>query len=194
MRVLVQSYPPLGQVTPVEDGHIQLRAVLEAADSQTNETWQVSAWHSLDGTEWSETRLEPSSLHSKPQCLQPRTDSVSRLFYEASFSFHESLQFTIKYRHTSESDWTWAGPGHGLLDGTIVLQRPDPLSEELEDLIENLNPEWEVTSCSSQTPRTLLWCLEAEVPGPRLDRDKDNSDTSSFRDIPIGIPRDKFLR
>lgn len=194
MRVLLQTYPPLGQVTPVANGHVHLRAVLEVTDSQPKNTWQVFAWHSADGGEWTETQLGPSRPPSEPQCFHPRTNSVSRLFYSGSFSFQESLKFTLKYRHDPDSDWTWAGDGHGLLDGTIVLQRPDPPSGEIQDLIEDLNPDWEVSSCLSQTPKTLLWCLEAEVPHPRVDRGEDRSETSTARDIPIGIPRDTSLR
>lgn len=194
MRVLAQTYPPLGQVTPTKNGNVDLRAVLEVTDSQTNHTWEVSVWHSADGSNWRETQLEPLGSSSKPQCLPPRSDSISRRYYLKSLSFQESLQFTLKYRHDSDSDWTWARDEHGLGDGIIVLQRPDPPSEELEDIIGNLNPEWEASSCLSQTPKTLIWSLEAKVPRPRLTRVEDDGDISTFKDIPVGIPRDAFLR
>lgn len=194
MRALAQTYPPLGQVTPLEDGLVPLTAVLEVVYPQASDTWEVSIWHSVDGAAWSGAQLESVQDQSEPQCLHPASSS-RRYYYARSFSFEKSLNFTVRYRRRSEAEWTWARDEQGLRDGVVVRQAPDRSSEELGNLIQGLDPNWEVSPCLSQTPRTLLWSLEAEVPraGPHREEGTDD-DAPTYRDIPLGTPRDPILR
>jgi hypothetical protein len=194
MRALAQTYPPLGQVTPLEDGLVPLTAVLEVTNPQASDTWEVSIWHSVDGRAWSGAQLEHVQDQSEPQCLHPASSS-RRYYYNRSFSFERSLNFTLRYRRLSKAEWTWARDEQNLRDGVVVRQAPDRSSEELGNLIQGLDSNWEVSSCLSQTPRTLLWSLEAEVSrvGYHPEEGTDD-DASTYRDVSLGIPRDSILR
>ncbi|TDZ40290.1 putative galactinol--sucrose galactosyltransferase 6 [Colletotrichum spinosum] len=77
MKVIVQSYPPLGQFTQVANGNLVVTAILEIAASRAEEPWQVALWHSSDKGEWTETVLSRITGNHVPTILQTaRNDST----------------------------------------------------------------------------------------------------------------------
>lgn len=192
MKPLVQTYPPLGQVTPLQSGRVNLRAILEVSDPQQGAPWEIALWHSIDGAQWAESSLQPDDAADVPQCLQPQNPAVTKNHYILPLDFKKSLRFTLKYRQGREADWLWAYNEEGIPDGTLVVQEAQPISEDLNDLID-LGPEWEVASCLSQAPKTLLWSLQASISTPELNSDSACS-SSTIHDIPIGKPRISLLR
>ncbi|KAF4125127.1 Raffinose synthase or seed imbibition protein Sip1 [Geosmithia morbida] len=187
---LVQTYPPLGQVTPLESGRVDLIATVE---SEENVPWDVILWSSIDGAAWTGSQLFPADAKSEPQCLQSHAASITRKqYYTVSLTFKESVQFTLKYRSGPETDWSWARDEQGIADGTMVVRAIEPLSVHLRDLVD-LSPGWDVAGCLSQTPRTLLWSLQASISSTGL-RTYDDADRGSVRDICIGTLKTPFLR
>ncbi|KAH6900315.1 glycoside hydrolase superfamily [Thelonectria olida] len=187
MVATLQSYPPLGQATPAQSRDITLTAVLEIPKSHEAEPWEVSAWLSIDGSEWKDVRLFPMEDDQTPQNLQLFPESVSRLYFASSLSLDASVQFTLKFRPTQD-DWRWVRDEQGLDDGWIFKLSVTASSDKLSDLIPNLNvKDWKVSPCLSQSPGTTIWALEAPIPPSK-------GDDSAYRDILIGTPWGSFLR
>ncbi|KAM0564587.1 hypothetical protein ACHAPJ_000802 [Fusarium lateritium] len=186
MKVVLQSFPPLGQVTSVRGKHVTLTAVLEIPKFRAHEPWEVSAWHSSDGSDWKDLKLDPVEEVSGTQTLQSPADSVSHSYFTSSFSFDTSVQFTLKFRHSPDADWRWIRDEQGLNDGLVANTAVGVSSSNLPDLIPDLNSkDWAIKSCLSQSPGTSLWSLEAVVPPA-------NGDDSTYRDITIGTPWGSF--
>lgn len=187
MKVTLQSYPPLAQVTPVESGDVALTAVLEVAELHGEEPWEVGVWHSVDGSEWSHIDLFPMEDSQAPKTLQLQPEHTSRFYFVTALSFTNSIQFTLKFRHGQHEDWRWIRDEQGLDDGTIVTTPMSIMSTKLSDLIPDLNPQWSVSSCLSQSPGTTVWALETPVPPAK-------GEESTFKDMTIGVPWGSFLR
>ncbi|KAF6820798.1 raffinose synthase sip1 [Colletotrichum sojae] len=190
MRAIIQSYPPLGQLTQVKDGHLVLTAVLEIPASRADEPWRVALWHSTDESDWAETVLTRIPDAEGPTTLQAVPEHVRRFFYCASVSLSKSLQFTLKFRHADTEPWRWTRDELGVGDGTVVVNRKpvlESVSERLEDIITGLNPAWKVKSLMSQCPGTRLWSLDGAV-------DPVDGDESKVGIIPLGLPWGGFLR
>lgn len=188
MKAVLQSYPPLGQVTPVQGRDITLTAVLEIPKSRATEAWEISLWHSLDGSEWKDAHLSPIEDALAPQTLQLIPESVSRFHFASSLSFDTSVRFTLKFRHSPDVDWRWIRDEQGLDDGLIVNATAGVSSENLSDIIPDLNSgDWVIKSCLSQSPRTSLWSLETVIPPAK-------GDDSGYRDIVLGTPWGSFAR
>lgn len=187
MKAILQSYPPLSQVTPVENSSsVSFTALLEIPNSRAEERWEVALWHSIDGGDWTEAEV-PKIKSQAPQALHAESEAVFRLYYATNVSFKNYLRFTIKFRHNNDVPWRWIRDEQGLEDGHIVLLPASTESDNLSDLIPGLNTAWKVSSRMSQAPKTQLWSLEAEVPPAE-------NDLSSFTDIQIGTPWGSFLR
>ncbi|ROT39552.1 raffinose synthase Sip1 [Sodiomyces alkalinus F11] len=189
MKAIVQSFPPLGQVTQVQEGHLSFLAVLQVPASRGEEPWQVALWQSTDGQEWTESLLHPTSPDSAPKELQSVDASSSRLYFSVSLAARESLQFTLKFRHGENEPWRWTRDELGLGDGLVIVRTglAAGLPEDLNGIIKDLNPAWTVQQKMSQSPGTRLWVLETPVPAAV-------GDDSTYRDIPIGIPWGSYLR
>ncbi|KAH6609328.1 glycoside hydrolase family 36 protein [Trichoderma cornu-damae] len=188
MKALLQSYPPLSQVTPVRspDG-VPFTALLEIPRFRAEESWEVALWHSIDGRDWTEGEVPRIKSGEAPQALHAESEVVSRLYFATKLSFKKTLRFTIKFRHGAGEPWRWIRDEQGLEDGHVVLLPAPSESDGLIDLIPGLNTAWKATSRMSQAPKTQLWSLETTVPPGR-------DDLSSFTDIEIGTPWGSFLR
>lgn len=182
----IQTYPPLGQISPFRTGQLKFCAVLNDSTNQIDEFWEVSLWHSIDGAEWAGAQLVPVRPEDVPTSLHHDASSSTCCYYEGSFEFKQSMHFTLTYRKSKGSAWAWSRDECGLGDGTVVLQATAALSEDLKDLIKDLNPEWKVSSCLSQTPRTLLWSLCTKSPIVDSTLGGQSGDVSTYRDIAIG--------
>ncbi|KAH7197190.1 glycoside hydrolase superfamily [Fusarium flagelliforme] len=182
MKVVLQSFPPLGQVTSVVGKSVTLTTVLEIPKSRANESWEVSAWHSVDNSDWKDVQLFSIQDTPAPQTLQTLDDSMSCFYFSTSISFEASIRFTLKFRHSPDAEWRWIRDEQGLNDGLAVNTPVGCLSDNLSDLIPDINTkDWTIRSHLSQSPRTSLWSLEADIPPV-------NSDDSIYRDITIGSP------
>ncbi|KAM0442483.1 hypothetical protein ACHAQK_004176 [Fusarium lateritium] len=188
MKVVLQSFPPLGKVSSVHGKDIILTAVLEIPQSRANEPWEVSLWHSVDGLDWKDLKFVPVKEGPAPQTLQTSDDSMARFYFSSSFSFDASVQFTLKFRHSPDADWRWIRDEQGLNDGLVVNASPGISSSNLPDLIPDFNShDWTVKSHLSQSPGTSLWSLESVIPPA-------NGDDSTYKDITIGTPWGSFSR
>jgi hypothetical protein len=188
MKVVLQSFPSLGQVTSVRGKSVTLTTVLEIPKSRASESWEVSVWHSVDDSSWGDILLLPIQEASAPQTLQTLDDSMYRFYFSSSIAFEASLKFTLKFRHSSDADWRWIRDEQGLNDGLIVNTPVGLSSNSLSDLIPDINSkDWTIKSQLSQSPRTSLWSLEAAI-APA------NQEDSTYRDILIGTPFGTFAR
>ncbi|KAF4990971.1 hypothetical protein FDECE_14195 [Fusarium decemcellulare] len=188
MKAVLQSYPPLGQVTPVQGQSITITAVLEIPRSRASEDWDLSVWHSIDGSGWKDSGLSPVEDAHNPQTLQLMSESVSRFYFATDLSFNTSVQFTLKFRHCQDAEWRWIRDEQGFDDGLVVNTASRVSSDQLSDLIPDLNSrDWTIAPQLSQSPRTSLWSLEATIPPAR-------DDESAYRDIAIGTPWGSFAR
>ena len=94
------------------------------------------------------------------------------------------IHFTIKFRQDTNSAWKWARDQSGLPEGELIFQlEPTTLSERLDDYIDGLNPSFQITPATSDTPDTQLWLLEATTPAA-------NGDDSGFSAHTLGMPTD----
>ncbi len=192
MPAFVATYPPLGQVTTLHNPAIAFHAVLEVPSDLVGSEWQLALWHSDgSGGEWTETQLRPSPPDVRPTDLHEVDGAKARLYFTGTVTAHSSLKFTIKYRREADaSGWLWAGNEQGSEDGLVLVdQKPtrDDDTEDLPDLIKELNPALAWRSHMSQSPGTRLWSIDAGVDGA-------TGDESAFADVPLGIPWGEYLR
>lgn len=182
MKAIIQSFPPLGQITQVDKGQIALTAVLEVPSARQTESWQVAVWQSVDGGEWHEAILEVLPLEQCPHAVQA-SGQEAHLFYSTSLDIKESLRFTLRFRHGEHEPWRWTRDELGLGDGHMIVSNASATSalSDFGSVIHNLDPAWEVKSLMSQAPKTRLWSLTAEVPA-------STDDHSSLKNISLGVP------
>ncbi|EGX91271.1 raffinose synthase Sip1 [Cordyceps militaris CM01] len=186
MQIRVHTLPRLGDVTVVKTKKQCITAVLEVPNHFANQDWQVSLWHSTDGSEW--TALQLPAVIRQAEAVDLRlSPSHSHLHFQTELSFHTSLRFTIKFRHASDELWIWVKQEYGLEDGHVLLEDNEAASQKIEDLIPNLGSEWLASSLQSQAPDTKLWSLTTKI-RPSLE------DRSSFKDVEIGTPFTHFQK
>ncbi|KAK3300541.1 glycoside hydrolase superfamily [Chaetomium fimeti] len=192
MTAFIAAYPPLGQVTQVQDGNVTFHAVLEIPFELRAEPWQLALWYSNgDESEWIEAECIPTQPDARPTDLHEPVGTTARLYFTTKLVVHSSLTFTIKFRQQNhDKEWRWARDEQHSSDGVVVVnlkptQDGDP--ESLPDLIRDLNPDLKWKSHMSQTPRTRLWSIEAGVEGAKEHE-------STFHQMPVGIPWGRFLR
>jgi hypothetical protein len=187
MKVALQSYPPLGQATPVATGEVIFTVVLDVPQFREREPWEVSLWGSTDDDSWDEVKLSLLGAENAPATLQLLPEGMSRFYFSAHVTFKESFKFTLKFRHCDREPWRWIRDEQGLNDGIVTAYSPSPASEQLSDYITNLNKEWTVAERLSQSPQSRLWSLESSIPPA-------DGDVPTYKDIEIGTPWGSFLR
>ncbi|KAM0329229.1 hypothetical protein ACHAQA_004529 [Verticillium albo-atrum] len=189
MKAIIQSFPPLGQVTQVQRGRVSFTVILEIPQSRRDESWQVALWQSSDGNDWIETSTYSTPSDAAPKSIGLPSEGIAQLFFSATVEIQGSLQFTLKFRHGKNEPWRWTRDELGLGDGHILVNTLSArtLSDNLGDHIKDLDPAWDVQILSSQAPRTRLWSLQAAVPASKDDQ-------SSTLDLPIGIPWGQPMR
>ncbi|KAL2180522.1 glycoside hydrolase family 36 protein [Thermothelomyces heterothallicus CBS 202.75] len=193
MSAFIVTYPPLGQVTQLQNSELTIHTVLEVPPGSPTENWQLALWYSNgDQEEWEEAALVPSIHDARPTELHESIGAAARLFFTTRVVVRSSLTFTIKFRQgTDGQEWKWVRSEQGSGDAVVIInQKPtredDP--EDLPDLIRDLNPELEWKRHMSQSPGTRLWTVEAPVHGAKEDE-------SAFVEVPLGIPwGGRFLR
>ncbi|KAI8630117.1 glycoside hydrolase family 36 protein [Xylariaceae sp. FL1651] len=189
MEVRLYTYPPLGRQSRTKSEVVSFSVVLEVAEHDAEKPWEIALWHSSDKQAWEATLASSASTPNCPTVLQAIDSSRAHLFYSATLSVSSSLSFTVKFRSDPTEAWRWARDELGVDDGLILLglKNQRPLTADLSDIIQGLNPELTIRSAMSQTPRTQLWTIEAAVASAR-------NDLSSYADIELGTPWGGFVR
>lgn len=189
MRVRLQSFPPLGQVTSTCSPDVHFKVVIDAPRSWKNESWEICIWYSVDEQPWQGLPLSELQAHHQPVSLQLPSTSVSQRYFGTKIPFDRNIKFTFKFRHTSHPDWIWVREEYGFDDGHVLSQSPSASaqSSKLTDIIPDLNSAWTVSPLLSQAPQTSLWSLKATVSGAK-------DDEPSSKELHIGTPWGGFLR
>jgi hypothetical protein len=196
MKAYISTYPPMGQVTQIDQSTSVFTALLEVDKSRAADLWQVSLWHS-EGKEWRECPMDPvRNASAHPTSLQSAKpvfgSSLHRLYFTTPLAIHLPTNFTIKFRNGSDQSWKWAKDHQGTQDGVVMLKAVTSqyaISRSLEDYIEGLNPVLDSKNYRSQSPGTTLWSVEAPI-------EPADGEKSSIKDIKFGVPwgQGKFLR
>lgn len=187
MHLRIQSYPPLGQITTTDTGNVSLTVVLEVPKGNHLDQWQVAVWRSVDGSEWTDQALSRLESDNCPFSFHALSATATSLYFTSTLSFTSRTQFTLKLRRGFSEPWGWAADVCNLGDGIIILSQGEMVLKDASLPLPDLGKAWEVTRRKSQSRRTSLWALEADVPGSQ-------NDESSFRTLPIGKPWGSFLR
>ncbi|RDL29785.1 (Trans)glycosidase [Venustampulla echinocandica] len=188
MKAFICTFPPLGQVTQIDQSTSTFTALLEVDESRNSDPWQLSLWHS-DGKEWVECPMDPvrnSSAH--PTALQSARESsgspLRRLYFTTPLAIRFSTHFTIKFRAGSDQPWKWVRDHQGTSDGTVMMRTvtsQDAVSGDLGDFIEGLNPALKAKNSRSQCPGASLWLVEAPI-------EAADGEKPAIRDIKLGLP------
>jgi hypothetical protein len=100
------------------------------------------------------------------------------------------LNFTVKFRQGPDHEWLWIHKELGVEDGIVVVEKKPTAegdSDDLPDLIQDLNPDLKWKSHASQSPATRLWSIESGI-----DAAKEHE--STYADVPLGVPWGQYLR
>ena len=191
MAAFIATYPPIGQVTRLQDSNVTFHAVLDVPRELSTEPWQLSLWHSNgDGQQWTEAEFLPCPPNLRPSDLDGANETTARLYFTADVPVESSLSFTVKFRQGQDHAWRWIRDELGLDDGVVVFDQ-GPASEaerdDLPDLIQDLNPNLKWKDHMSQSPGTRLWSIEAGV-------DAAKGDESAYANHSVGIPWGGFLK
>ncbi|KAI1425750.1 raffinose synthase Sip1 [Xylaria sp. FL1777] len=189
MVVGLYTFPPLGRVSKFKSQIVSFSAILEVASHDAEKPWEICLWSSSGDRSWEETILSSASGSDSPTFLQLDNSNHKRISYTAVLSLISPLRFTLKYRSSPDQPWIWARDELGVDDGLMILNAENQrtLTSDLSHVIHGLNPELNVRSVASQTPRTQLWTIEAVV-GPTSDG------VSAYADVELGNPWGGFVR
>jgi len=185
MKAIITSYPPLGQITFVEGTTTAFMILLETDQSRATNSWEVSLWHS-NGIEWRESQLTlvKDAAADLPMVIQTSNESTSHhLYFTATVDVVSPMSFTFKFRTAPDQPWKWVKDQQGTLDGTILSKSViyKSRTEDLHDLIKDLNPVVEAEKVLSQSPDTSVWSVTAPV-------DAATGEKSAIVDIKFGLP------
>ncbi|GAW21232.1 hypothetical protein ANO14919_107500 [Xylariales sp. No.14919] len=189
MVVGLHTFPTLGRVSQVKSRVVRFTAVLEVVDYDAEKPWQICLWSSSGEQPWEETPLSSTPRSESLVFLQLDSSDHKRLFFTAMLPTVSSTRFTLKYRSSPTQPWVWAGDELGIGDGLIILnaEGQHTRTDDLSTIIQGLNPELNVRSVASQTPRTQLWTIEATV-APA------SGGVSTYVDVELGTPWGGFVR
>lgn len=177
----------MGQVTSIQSNSISFKAVLDVPAQRSRGAWEVVLWHSVDDKAWEELALDELDVHDEPVYLQEQAPNVTKCYFGAKLAFHDSIQFTLKFRHTNSPEWIWTKQEYGFGDGVVIAGTPLACSKDLVDYIPDLNRSWTVSPLLSQAPQTSLWSLKTQAPGSAHD-------AAGLKDATIGTPWGGFHR
>lgn len=187
MQVRIGSYPPLGDVTTLSAGQIQLNVVFEVPKGQSENLWEVELWSSMNQSVWEGLRLKPCDTANAPTAFRNPSSQAATLHFATSLQLTRTVQFTLKFRRGPSDAWSWAKDVCGLDDGHIVTTATAAVSVDEGLPLPELASGWRVSERASQSPGSRLWALETDVK-PSSD------DTSAFKDMNIGKPWGSFQR
>jgi hypothetical protein len=192
MKAMITSYPPLGQVTLVEGTTTAFMILLETDKSRATDAWEVTLWHS-SGIGWRESQLKrvKDTTADLPMVIQTSNETTfHHLCFTTTIDVVSPMRFTVKFRTTPEQPWKWVKDQQGTLDGTILSKSMIHKSrtEDLHDLIKDLNPVIEAKKVLSQSPGISVWSATAPVEAAAGEK-------SAMVDVKFGLPwAGEFLR
>lgn len=163
-KVLVSSWPPVGQVTESSNERVQFTVLLETDEEGASTNWDVAIWY-LSGDEWKEAPLSATTAGVKGNFTEVQ-GKHHHSYFAGSLEITSTVTFTIKFRKSPEEPWKWIKDHQGAPDGVVLLKNPTVAIEtvdDLGDLIEGLNPEFKIEKVRSQSPNTSVWNVEAPV-------------------------------
>lgn len=187
MRIRLQTYPPLGDITIVNHNKIPFRIVLDVPYRWRDEPWEAVLWHSTGGRDWCGTPLSQLDDITSPLSIHNSDPATTRLHFGADIYLHSKFQFTVKFRHGIQGTWVWAKEALGHEDGQVIELTMEHLSDNIKDVIPDLESSWKSTSLLSQAPRTRLWSIEHDIEAARNDK-------PSTQAIKVGTPWGSFVR
>lgn len=184
-KALITSFPPLGQVTLVEGTTTAFMILLETDKSRATDAWEVLLWYS-NGMEWRETELKPvkDTAADLPMVIQTSNETTSHhLCFITTVDIVSPMSFTVKFRNDPDQPWKWVKDQQGTLDGTILSKSMihKARTEDLHDLVKDLNPVIEVKKVLSQSPDTSVWSVTAPVEAAAGEK-------SAMVDVKFGLP------
>ncbi|KAJ5949150.1 hypothetical protein N7454_000734 [Penicillium verhagenii] len=205
----VTSYPPLGQLTPLQRGQNTLRSeeedlvrftvVIESSTSLPQQSWEAQIWHNIGSPEWKALPLQRLDSSHAPLLTG---NEAEYSFYRYVFSEKAALpasgghaQFTVRFRTNPDTEWQWANQHHSVNDGELIFS--PQISElaktsasdvssldakmELSKYINGLSPEVQVESRRSDCPGSLLWAVSGDV-------DAAQKGVSGLKQLTLGTP------
>ena len=187
MNVQLQCYPPVGRLTVVQAGELNITAILIVPLHSAEARWEVNMWFGLDKADWCAIPLLPLPATREPKQLGAASIAGKQLFFEGHIHILSSLRFTLRFRSETSSPWRWLNEEQGLHDGQLVVQPTTLESRSLSDLLPGCDASWLTTSLMSQSPRTRLWSLTLPVPPA-------DGEVSSQTDTDLGTPWGTFNR
>lgn len=175
MGASLSCSPPLGQTTVIDSkgSSVQFTVLLEASSSDQPE---VSLWHNHKGEEdWSELALTPiKNLEnlSTNDVLLVRGENIQvshRHWFQGTLqgSAEHSVNFTLKYRSNSQSNWQWFKDTTGTPDGQLHYQSSVELSNssstKLDHFFSDISSDIKISQIEAETPHTTLYSLTSSV-------------------------------
>lgn len=187
MRIRLQTYPPLGDVTIVGHNTIPFHVVLDVPYRWKDEPWEVTLWHSTSDHEWRGLCMSRLDGINSPISVHNSDIGTARFYFGADLTFHSTTKFTIKFRHGSPGSWVWANEALGHDDGQVINLNLEQKSNDIHDVIPDLESSWKSTPLLSQAPQTRLWSLKHDIAAARDDK-------PSSLTVTIGTPWGSFVR
>lgn len=191
MKTYISTYPPLGQVTFIDQSITVFTALLEVEESRNSDPWQVSLFHQ-EGEEWIDVPMKLLKNSAHPTYLQSQKQAQTRLVFTTKLPARLPTSFTIKFRSGPDQNWNWAKAHQGIQDGSVLLKTitsQDLISSNLQDYIQGLNPILKSKNYRSQSPGTTLWAVDTTI-------EAANGENSTIKEFVFGLPwgTGKFTR
>ncbi|OAX82378.1 hypothetical protein ACJ72_03264 [Emergomyces africanus] len=203
----ITTWPPLGQVTCLKRSgdrdKLRFTVLLQSSRSLPEQTWEVSIWHNVNSSDsWEPLPLQKDlTPEAIPLSVGPgpgpnyHTYSFSQ---ELDFPKHgRHATFTVRYRIDANSAWQWVNDQFGMNDGELVfeptssqllksLDQTTKPSKLLAEYLDELNPNLQIETHSSESPGAILWSVKGSILSAVDDK-------STFEETNFGLPRD-FVR
>ncbi|KAL8726811.1 MAG: hypothetical protein Q9166_006493 [cf. Caloplaca sp. 2 TL-2023] len=180
--------PPLGHVTviPSERHEITFTVLLESSKSFPEQSWEAVLWHNgHDNREWKGLALQETKEPKAPLAIQ--TDSRPQVYRRWFFvklkrpSRPDPIQFTLKFRLSSNDTWKWVNEHCNHNDGELYFQPQTP-PKDLVNYLKDYSQGLSIEQVESETPHTQLWSLTSSVKAAE-------GKASGITDTSLGTPR-----
>lgn len=169
--------PALGQPTSISrnQNSVKFTVLLESPSSPLGSDSVepvVCLWHNHNGHhDWSELQLQPSESFSDVLLAdRPDGDDVVRRWFTAELPGQPKhghvVSFTVKFRLSTKSDWSWVKETSGIRDGHLHYQTTDWQKHQdypLGHFLQHISPEIHVGREAPDTPETFLYSLTGTV-------------------------------
>lgn len=111
--------------------------------------------------------------------------AVYRRFFSVDLpnppNLRDPVQFTLKYRIRTTSDWKWVNENSNLTDGELYFQSEKPPAE-LTSYLKDFSSDFIVHSVPSESPEAQVWSITAAAKAAE-------GETSGWTNTSLGLPR-----